>query len=611
MTQTRPQNSDSEKAQRWGLVLALAWGLLLAWLQLSGSFQVLEYPILDRFMGWRHRLGKGPRVDPRVTVVGIDQSAHQELEKPEAFWLEDYRRVVEHLLDSGAVAVGFDLVLSPRFDKLEPKSARELLQRQVRGLGVTVLQRPVVLVEAYRRDGPPTRSLDMLHLAARENGNVVFNNLLTDPDGVVRRLGLFFYDDEPSTIRVFAGRLAELASGASITMASDGRVKGLLAQDGYSMTINYPGPAGSSFRHLSFTELLAEPPLDLKGAVCLLGAYDDESNDLHTTPFGMMMGVEIHAAALNTILTQQFLPKAPAWAVMVLHLLSAGLAFVLARWASAPWFLAGSALVFSYPLVCLGLFIAVPVLLPVASPVLAYLTVAGVTYYRRHRESEEAVRTARSLLGRYVSPQVMQTLLAHPEYLGLEGRRRRITILFSDINNFTPTCETRSPEEILEMLNRYFKEMLAIIDRHGGTLKQFIGDELMVLYGAPEPLEDHAARAVLTARDMVVRLAELRAQPDAPPGFYEIKIGIHTGDVVVGNIGSMERSEYTAVGDDVNLTARLEGLTKELKEEILVSEVTRNEAAPHLSQVEFVSRGVQGFKGKRARMEVFGLRWQD
>jgi len=215
------------------------------------------------------------------------------------------------------------------------------------------------------------------------------------------------------------------------------------------------------------------------------------------------------------------------------------------------------------------------------------------------------------LFKRYLSPPVADELVNNPRSRELgASRRRRVTVLFSDINNFTPACETRTPEEVIAMLNRYFEQMLAIVDRHEGTLKQFTGDEMMVLFGAPQDQPDHAARAVQAALDMLECLGDLARTQPAGTGFYDVKIGIHTGDVVVGNVGSQARTEWTCLGDDVNLASRIEGETKKVGARLLVSRVTRDEAAPLLPDVEWDSRGERTFKGKTRTMEVFEPRWR-
>jgi adenylate cyclase len=361
------------------------------------------------------------------------------------------------------------------------------------------------------------------------------------------------------------------------------------------------------------SELLQGKTGDLTDRICLLGPAFDSSNDLHNTPLNLALGtwgVEIHAAALNTILTEKHLVEPGAWVDFLLTLVGVLLAFVLATRAPTQILLAGGAVILStFFAFCFVCFSKLHIVLPLTAPILATVFSGGTTAMARYRALENSRRYVKSVLGRFVSPQVMEELLASPDNLQLGGRRRNITVLFTDINNFTPNCEKRSPEEVIIMLNEFFNEMLEIIFRYDGTVKQFVGDEIMVMYGAPKTMDDHAKRAVLTARDMVVRLQQLKEQKGGEAGFYEVKVGIHSGEVVVGNVGNEKRSEYAAVGDPVNTTARIEGLTKQLGEAILVSEKTVKEIGDSLPEIQFVSKGPQSFKGKSDQMEVYGIRW--
>jgi adenylate cyclase len=208
------------------------------------------------------------------------------------------------------------------------------------------------------------------------------------------------------------------------------------------------------------------------------------------------------------------------------------------------------------------------------------------------------------LLDRMVSRQVAEAVQGG----SLErAERRQITLLFSDINGFTPTCERESPERVLAMLNRYFQEMVSLIDRHGGYVKQFVGDEIMAIYGAPKPTASHPRDAVLTAIAMLERLSALQAADPEGGGFYSAKIGINTGEAVLGSVGADERWEYAAVGDDVNLAARLESLTTKLGVDILVSKFTRDLVDQLPQGWSWKSLGVQQFKGKNSQLEVFTL----
>lgn len=217
--------------------------------------------------------------------------------------------------------------------------------------------------------------------------------------------------------------------------------------------------------------------------------------------------------------------------------------------------------------------------------------------------------TVKNLFGRFVSPQVMDELTRDTSKVQLGGQEKTVTILFSDINDFTPSCERLPPAQIIDMLNDYFREMNQIIFQHGGTIKQFVGDEIMVMYGAPGAQSDHALRAVRTAVAMIKRLREMEDAQAGRAGFYRIKIGINTGQVVVGIVGSEERSEYAAVGDTVNLASRIQGLNKPLGTSILISESTYREVAEAMQgEAEFIERGAQSVKGKQDATTVFEVR---
>jgi adenylate cyclase len=180
------------------------------------------------------------------------------------------------------------------------------------------------------------------------------------------------------------------------------------------------------------------------------------------------------------------------------------------------------------------------------------------------------------MFGRYVSPAVMEELLKNPDLAALGGQRRDVTILFADIRGFTSYSENKQPEEVVARLNSYLDEMTGVVFRHGGTLDKFLGDGLMAIFGAPLPLENHAVRAVACALDMqraVSRLNDEWMSNGQKP--LAIGIGINSGSVLVGNVGSQERMDYTVIGEDVNLASRLESLNKEYGTEIIISGRTR------------------------------------
>ncbi|MCA9777940.1 MAG: adenylate/guanylate cyclase domain-containing protein [Candidatus Eremiobacteraeota bacterium] len=596
------------------LIIVSLVGLLIALASWRGHFSGLDARIYDNFFHYRHLLGWDPPIDPRIVIVELDEETFDVIGQPVSRWADDYAVVVDRLFQAGADIVGFDILFAPRLKELPPEDSHKIYG-EIEQLGLLALTHDLVIIDSYRQlEGKALTSVDLLHFAAKDKQNVGYNNLLTDADGVVRALGLFFYNEEPRSTRNFVGRIAELAKESPIVKTEKG-VSGLVTTGADKMLINYPGPPSLSFERLKVSDILQGQKLNgsLEDKICLLGPAFDTSNDLHNTPMNFnlaSLGVEIHAAALNTILTDRYLRPPPPWSHFVFSLVGVVLAFLLALRAPPQAILGGGfLLMLSYLCLAFFAFAKAGLLVPVLAPLLATAVSGGSTAVARYRALESSRRYVKAVLGRFVSPQVMEELLASPNNLQLGGRRKRITVLFTDINNFTPQCESKSPEEVLLMLNEFFNEMLEIIFRYNGTVKQFVGDEIMVMYGAPNDMDDHAERAVYTARDMVKRLDELKALKGEKAGFYEVKVGIHTGDVVVGNVGNERRSEYAAVGDPVNTAARIEGLTKNLEEAILLSEVTLKEFGGTLTGIEFVPKGPQSFKGKADKMEVFGVRW--
>ncbi|MFN8612321.1 MAG: adenylate/guanylate cyclase domain-containing protein [Vulcanimicrobiota bacterium] len=201
----------------------------------------------------------------------------------------------------------------------------------------------------------------------------------------------------------------------------------------------------------------------------------------------------------------------------------------------------------------------------------------GKTELRRlNSELEKRSHFIRSVLGRYLTDQVADQLLEHPEGLNLGGESREVSILMSDLRGFTPMSERSTPAQVVELLNRYLARMTPVIEKHGGTIDEFIGDAILVIFGAPLACADHASRAVACALDMQLAMDEFNRESltrGAPA--MEMGIAVNTGEVVVGNIGSATRMKYGVVGSAVNMTARIQSFT--LGGQVLVSERTLKE----------------------------------
>ncbi|HKX39312.1 MAG TPA: adenylate/guanylate cyclase domain-containing protein, partial [Burkholderiales bacterium] len=239
------------------------------------------------------------------------------------------------------------------------------------------------------------------------------------------------------------------------------------------------------------------------------------------------------------------------------------------------------------------------VLLPLLTPLLAawsFYAAATIAEALRERESR---RAAVAQFSRFTNPHVARQLV---ERGGIETGRREVTLLFSDIRNFTTLSETRKPEEVIALLNRYFSLQVDVVFQHGGSLDKFIGDCIMAIWGAPLDDAAHARNAVACALDMADALQDFKREVGAEHTDFDVGIGLHSGPAVVGLMGSQKRLEYTAIGDTVNLASRIEGLTKEAKRRILVSRDTMERCA---DAFDFVSCGTFAVKGRAQPVELF------
>jgi len=242
----------------------------------------------------------------------------------------------------------------------------------------------------------------------------------------------------------------------------------------------------------------------------------------------------------------------------------------------------------------------------------------------RVQEMQESLREARAqyllikdTFSRYVSPDVVDTIVADPTKIRLGGELRDVTILFADIRGYSSLSEVLGPTEIIDLLNIYFRRVSDVIFRHDGMINEFEGDAVLAVFGAPLDLPDHAARAVRTAVDMLVAVDELN-EVWAEDGTLEkwravgidrlaIRIGVHTGPVVAGNIGSEQRIKYAVIGDTVNTASRVEGLNKELQTSLLVTAATLEALGDDPLVERLTARGAHSVKGREQPVSVFSL----
>jgi adenylate cyclase len=319
-------------------------------------------------------------------------------------------------------------------------------------------------------------------------------------------------------------------------------------------------------------------PAIFKDKIVFVGTTAAGLFDVFETPFsnGKMPGAQIHAAVADDILSNRFIHEASG-PVRVATVTASALAIAFVATAVPAWWAAAITIVFAAALSWIGtMLFAGGYWLNLSQPVLASaVALFGGVAYQYFFEGREK-RKMKKLFGQYVSKDVYEQLVANPALARLGGQRREMTVLFSDIRGFTTVSERGQPEEIVGMLNEYFTRMVAIVFAHHGTLDKFVGDMVMALFGAPLDDPDHADHAVAAALEMIDALAELNARWKAEGrAELDIGIGINTGPMIAGNIGSDAIMSYTVIGDAVNLGSRLESLNKQYGTRIIISDATR------------------------------------
>jgi len=316
------------------------------------------------------------------------------------------------------------------------------------------------------------------------------------------------------------------------------------------------------------------PPL--KDNLLIIGATFN-GIDAGPTPLNANTPLVVtHLTAINNILQQDFLKAVPAWVWMPIYALFLfGTGALMLRVGIAPMIPMGLVALVIWAVAGFAILYFGNYLMPVAMPELGIVLLAGAVPTKRFFGEEREKLRVRKAMGTYLSPRVMDKILAHPDGVKLGGVKQVITIMFCDIRGFTAYCDNRDPQEVLNVVNEYFEEMTQVVFKYEGTVDKYIGDCIMAFWNAPDDQPDHAQRAVCCAMEMRYALANFKVKrAGLDTELFECGIGIHTGEALVGNMGSTLKVNYTAMGSTVNLGARLESLTKKLNERILISHET-------------------------------------
>jgi adenylate cyclase len=556
-----------------------------------------------------------------VVLIAIDNESIRRMEPLIGRWPWPrliHATVIDYLAAAGAKVIGYD-VLFPE---------RDLRKFMVEDTEWTGDESDAALVDSTRRAGnvvhaaevssvelaDPTRALAenleapslnvrlpdfgcaeprprltppiaALAVAARGIGHTLFP---IDANGAVRRIS--------PVVQVGTRTIPSFAVATTMAAGATPSIDARVDENGNcTAMIPWRGPAENRDGQPTFTsyafydifysqqQILAgeKPGIDpalFTDRIVIVGGTAEGLNEAFTTPFarGEINGPEVHANLVDAFLSGRSIVRAPWWVNLALvggAALVVGIAGALlnAWWTSAV--VAAVALLFTWAAVALfarGTWL--PMTVPMLTLVFAFVGDLAWKYFVEGREK----RQVKKLFSRYVSKDIYEQLVANPSLAALGGARRHMTVLFSDIRGFTTMSEKGSPEDVVSQLNELFTRMVAVVFAHRGTVDKFVGDMIMALYGAPLDDEDHAEHAVQTALAMITTLHQLNrewAEQGKPQ--LDIGIGINTGEMIAGNVGSDTIMSYTVIGDAVNLGARLESLNKDYGTRIIISEATR------------------------------------
>jgi adenylate cyclase len=584
-------------AQRTDLVrlaLPIALAVLVGLVSFTPAWESLELKGFDT-LTWFTSPGK-PSVP--IVIVAIDENSFGQIGQQWPWPRGLHAKLVDALREEGAAVIAFDIVFAePDVHQQDAEFAAAIKRAGNVVLGAE-------LAHSTREQFESVSRIDPLHMFKDAGGHSAIISVSNDADSALRRVPLFNDAFFREIIRVYAGHSPAVPSEIAVPPGT---------------MIRYAGP-DHTFKYVSYYQVVEHllPKGIFKDRIVMVGReistapeVGAQQVDMFSTPFLQftgqnMPGVEVHANMIDGALTGRNLARMPFVSSLVLTALMT----LLAGFAMREWLpLRSLAVVLGLSLV-LGLLSWVlfglanywmPIAAPVTGMFLVYIAYGGLGFLLEQKRKQEIKRA----WSYYVSPAVVDQMIAHPEQLVLGGQKREVTLMFTDLAGFTSISEQLTPEQVSHLLNRHLTEMTRVIIAHRGTVDKFIGDAVMAFWGAPFEDLDQAKHACEAAQEMQQKMTGLRKELEAeglPPIF--MRIGVHTGLAVVGNMGSDERFDYTAIGDTVNLASRLEGANKAYGTDILVSEATasRLNGAMGLRVVDKVK-----VKGKLEPVEVFTI----
>jgi adenylate cyclase len=601
-------------------------GLLIGF-RSAGWLQAVELAALDEFF----RLRPKEPVDSRIVIVGINEA---DIQKAGQWPMSDAKlaKLLETLKQQKPRAIGLDLY---RDLPVEP-GHQELIKVLESTPSLIGIQKMVGNSSGLAVNASPTLS---------KLGQVAANDLVTDTDGKIRRsllsvkdrsgktivsigaaLALKYLEAEGITLQKHDGSKNQFKLGKTVFTQFDVNDGGYVGADagGYQILSNFRN-LRQGFRTISMTDVLeGRMPSDLvRDRIVLIGITGESIRDYFYTPYSSgrvgaatsSAGVEIHADIASQIVSAalQGRPQMKVWSEPLEALWIFGWSVVggtlswIQRYRGgvskrsplmlASIFLAGGSLIYGSYLAFLGGW-----WIPVVPPVLAFAGSAiTIASYVAHSADE-----IRQTFSRYLTDEVVASLLETPEGLKLGGEKRKVTILMSDLRGFSALSERVPPETAVTVMNFYLEVMTEVISQYNGTINELMGDGLFVMFGAPIAREDDSQRAIACAIAMQLAMDKVNQnnqQMNLPS--LEMGIGINTGVVLVGNVGSKKRAKYTVMGSPVNLAARIESYT--VGGQILVSEDTLIDAGASVRVDEKMQVQPKGFQEPITVYEIGGI----
>ena len=619
---------------REGIIIAVIVAVVLSllhWLNVP-FFEILEDKTLDVQFNIRGAVQPGPE----TVIATIDEKSINRLGRfpwPRSTW----GRVVERLTEEGAKVIVFDVF----FTETENVESDDLFQRAMMQSDRVIL--PMVFdfsQEGYKESGFVDTKLDIMVSSAFPvttpgNRSTPFRakmvlptlyrfsavakamahiNMIPDRDGSLRweMLAIDYQGDYYPPIGLQAARLYRDVPADKMVLDLTGRVQvgdtAIPLDEHGRMLINYRGP-NNTFPMYSISDILDRslPAGTFRNKIVLIGATAIGIYDLRVTPFSTnMAGIEKHASVVDNILKGDFLRKSADFDIPLILIFTLALGILIPRLGAKAGAVLFVALFSGYAGLVYYLFAVKGIWFGLVYPASAlFFGYTIQTAYRFFMEERRA-RDIRKMFSSYVSKRIVDELIRDPSKAKLGGDRKEITVLFSDIRGFTSFSEKHQPEEVVSLLNEYLGAMTNIVFEYEGTLDKFVGDAVMALWGAPIGQPDHAERACRCALDMIAKLKELQTKWAAEGRYViDIGIGINTGDMVVGNMGAEgKKMDYTVIGDNVNLGARLEGLTRQYNNHIIISEYTYKKVEDIVVAKELGSVTV---KGKQLPVIIYDL----